>query len=473
MSTVGDESSRYVDEEEMIVPDKHEPKQALPDVANLPMDRDFKQPADELNILTNVELDDVKYPTPMEDFLMSDSKVSNKKRTRPVILSASSDVSIKEGQCLVLEWEITGNPEPKVELYKDGILPRFCNGDGLFHDSDFVTLEVLHSSASDTGCYELHLTNELGTDVSLVNVIVKEDSRESSVVWEPPVERANSPPTFTVIPSDVKINDGQTIVLKAIVDGYPKPTIQWLKDDEDLQESATCDVIEETTYSCLVIPNPTIEHAGDYICRAVNSEGICETFFTVSMEKNDEADGAKPLLHEQTSSVKQTYEQLSEGTLILSPKVRLEVTESEDFFSKKFKVCSKTIDALNDVILEKGDVVDVLDRTKGSHWLVRKDHAKDEVCYVSPENLKPYTETEKDNRKGTNVHVDIEKVEDKKRKLVQDLLDSETDYVCDLRDLIENYFDVADDEFPDKKKRKRNIQKCGITLPIPSSPFAS
>lgn len=108
MSTVGDESSRYVDEEEMIVPDKHEPKQALPDVANLPMDRDFKQPADELNILTNVELDDVKYPTPMEDFLMSDSKVSNKKRTRPVILSASSDVSIKEGQCLVLEWEITG-----------------------------------------------------------------------------------------------------------------------------------------------------------------------------------------------------------------------------------------------------------------------------------------------------------------------------------------------------------------------------
>lgn len=108
MSTVGDESSRYVDEEEMIVPDKHEPKQALPNFLNLPMDKDFKQPADELNILTNVELDDVKYPTPMEDFLMSDSKVSNKKRTRPVILSASSDVSIKEGQCLVLEWEITG-----------------------------------------------------------------------------------------------------------------------------------------------------------------------------------------------------------------------------------------------------------------------------------------------------------------------------------------------------------------------------
>lgn len=108
MSTVGDESSRYVDEEEMIVPDKHESKQALPNFLNLPMDKDFKQPADELNILTNVELDDVKYPTPMEDFLMSDSKVSNKKRTRPVILSASSDVSIKEGQCLVLEWEITG-----------------------------------------------------------------------------------------------------------------------------------------------------------------------------------------------------------------------------------------------------------------------------------------------------------------------------------------------------------------------------
>lgn len=51
----------------------------------------------------------------------------------------------------------------------------------------------------------------------------------------------------------------------------------------------------------------------------------------------------------------------------------------QDSFSKKFEVCAKIIDALNDVILEKGDIVDVLDRTKGSHWLVRKDHAKAEV----------------------------------------------------------------------------------------------
>lgn len=51
----------------------------------------------------------------------------------------------------------------------------------------------------------------------------------------------------------------------------------------------------------------------------------------------------------------------------------------QDSFSKKFEVSAKTIDALNDVILEKGDIVDVLDRTKGSHWLVRKDHAKAEV----------------------------------------------------------------------------------------------
>lgn len=37
------------------------------------------------------------------------------------------------------------------------------------------------------------------------------------------------------------------------------------------------------------------------------------------------------------------------------------------------------------------------------------------MCYVSLENLKLYIEIEKDNRKGINVYVDIEKVEDKKR----------------------------------------------------------
>lgn len=34
---------------------------------------------------------------------------------------------------------------------------------------------------------------------------------------------------------------------------------------------------------------------------------------------------------------------------------------------------------LNDVILEKGDVVDVLDWMKGFYWLVWKDYVKDEV----------------------------------------------------------------------------------------------
>lgn len=42
-------------------------------------------------------------------------------------------------------------------------------------------------------------------------------------------------------------------------------------------------------------------------------------------------------------------------------------------------MCLKIIDVLNDVILEKGDVVDVLDWIKGFYWLVRKDYVKDEV----------------------------------------------------------------------------------------------
>lgn len=79
---------------------------------------------------------------------------------------------------------ILGNFELKVEFYKDGILFWFCNGDGLFYDLDFVILEVFYSLFSDMGCYELYLMNELGIDVSLVNVIVKEDLCESFVVWE-------------------------------------------------------------------------------------------------------------------------------------------------------------------------------------------------------------------------------------------------------------------------------------------------
>lgn len=44
-----------------------------------------------------MELDDVKYLMLMEDFLMLDSKVSNKKRIWLVILLVFFDVFIKEG----------------------------------------------------------------------------------------------------------------------------------------------------------------------------------------------------------------------------------------------------------------------------------------------------------------------------------------------------------------------------------------
>lgn len=50
-----------------------------------------------MNILINVELDDVKYLMLMEDFLMLDSKVGNKKRIWLVILLVFFDVFIKEG----------------------------------------------------------------------------------------------------------------------------------------------------------------------------------------------------------------------------------------------------------------------------------------------------------------------------------------------------------------------------------------
>jgi hypothetical protein len=96
-------------EEDAIVPQTQTPKNAAPKFVDVPPDANLQQQSDEINILANIDMDETKYRTPMDDFLMSNSKITdNRKRTRPVILSASSDITIKEGQCLVMEWEITG-----------------------------------------------------------------------------------------------------------------------------------------------------------------------------------------------------------------------------------------------------------------------------------------------------------------------------------------------------------------------------
>ena len=70
--------------------------------------------------------------------------------------------------------------------------------------------------------------------------------------------------------------------------GNPHPRIQWFRNGRQISGDGDLDIIEEESYCCLVIPSPTEEHAGEYVCQAVNDLGVAEARFQLTYKPDGE-----------------------------------------------------------------------------------------------------------------------------------------------------------------------------------------
>ncbi|CAG2161698.1 unnamed protein product [Oppiella nova] len=84
-------------------------------------------------------------------------------------------------------------------------------------------------------------------------------------------------PEFTDKLKDLKIKDGESLTLKAVVKGDPEPQIQWLKNGKPLSSSDIIDLKYKNGVASLNINEVFPEDEGDYECIATNSEGKVST----------------------------------------------------------------------------------------------------------------------------------------------------------------------------------------------------
>ncbi|XP_066148174.1 obscurin isoform X4 [Euwallacea fornicatus] len=186
---------------------------------------------------------------------------------RPMFLHKLKDVSVDEGQQLVLEAPFTGNPIPTVEWTKDGVPIVASDRVLMTCDGRRVGLKIDRATPADAGIYGVTITNPLG-----------QESTEGKAT----VRKVFQPPAFTQRFTDLQQLPNRDAKFPCRVTGVPQPEVTWTKDGEPLRESDKYHIKRDGDACCLYVTNCQPEDAGVYRATATNPEG--QAVCTASLE---------------------------------------------------------------------------------------------------------------------------------------------------------------------------------------------
>ena len=208
----------------------------------------------------------------------------------PEFTSALGDLEVTEDDPANFEVGVIGLPEPKVTWLKDGVeikkstKAKFSVRNGLY------ALSISRCSNKDAGCYECIASNSIGrvSCQAILGVVSQSEASEEMATKKhlTGTRLQNAlPPKFHKIISDQEVNEGETLLLEAVVSGRPFPTVQWYRENKLLRETSRVKMIldNETGGCSLEIKRSNSDDFGEYECVAKNSSGEASTYCEVTV----------------------------------------------------------------------------------------------------------------------------------------------------------------------------------------------
>ncbi|XP_061163155.1 basement membrane-specific heparan sulfate proteoglycan core protein-like [Saccostrea echinata] len=178
----------------------------------------------------------------------------------PTIVVSDRDRSVREGDTVTLQCQITGTPQPQVTWEKQGsALPS--NSD---IRNDILTIYNVRSE--DQGRYICNARSTAGSARDYIMVTVQSVNGGGSIQYD----------TQTV-------NVGEKVEMECVTTGSPQPTVSWSKLEGPLPPTA---IVND---AFLVIQSIRLEDAGTYVCTVQNIVGTVEKRVTLFVR-------AKPII---------------------------------------------------------------------------------------------------------------------------------------------------------------------------------
>lgn len=185
-------------------------------------------------------------------------KVRTKDKEQPQILEPLHNLTIHEGESVVLNSQIIGNPTPKITWYKDD-KPITAN---IKSDKDKHTLTLILPTKDRAGVYKIRAVNSLGTAETAATLTIEELIDDA----EPPffIERFEE----KIVPQNADI------ILSAKVSGKPIPEITWLHNNVPLNPSDRVkQTFENENVELFIQKADADKDSGDYKCVASSPLG--------------------------------------------------------------------------------------------------------------------------------------------------------------------------------------------------------
>lgn len=188
------------------------------------------------------------------------------------------DMSIKDGEPLLLKAVVDGDPEPSVEWFKNGQPLKSSDIVSLKYKNREASLSIGEVYPEDEGEYVLVATNAEG----------KAETRSKLTVLPMEKEEAESrgfdgkSPKFAEHLKSHVVKDGDAVTLQCTIRGSSKFDVVWLHNEKEIKSSKDFQYVTEGEVYKLVIAEIFPEDSGTYTCEAFNDVG--EAFSTCTLD---------------------------------------------------------------------------------------------------------------------------------------------------------------------------------------------
>lgn len=199
--------------------------------------------------------------------------------TPPKFSKLLSDVLVSEGDRIILECCVSGEPVPDIRWLLNNQEINASDHVVLTHSDDgTVRLEIEKITPDDKGVYTVKASNCCGDAKCFAQLIVKSLRTTDSKVYE----EGKLAPFFKELFADRTCFENQTTKFECIVTGKPTPKVKWLFNGEPVSGK---DYLVSTSgdRQVLSIPEVSLNNQGKISCVAENEVGkaSCEAYLSV------------------------------------------------------------------------------------------------------------------------------------------------------------------------------------------------
>ncbi|XP_049294890.1 obscurin isoform X7 [Anopheles funestus] len=197
------------------------------------------------------------------------SAIVRKVFQKPNFVYPFSDMQQLPGLEAKFPAKLVGVPRPEIQWYKNETPIHAGDRYKMKYEGDCCCLYIKECEPEDTGLYSCTATNREGSSTieAKLDVVTRIEKRD-----EP------TPPSFMKKLNDMTLLDGMKAKLTVCVDGFPMPTVEWIRDGRRLVPSEKYRIeAEKNGLARLIVDDVQEEDLGRYSCKAVNNlgEAIC------------------------------------------------------------------------------------------------------------------------------------------------------------------------------------------------------